>query len=410
MGWRKPASRPVVTWALVAIGARLPAVMGPLALVLLVRERPGGYSFGAALGAAFVVGEVVAAPWLGTRLRAERARVHLVVGLAAGAVGFAGLGLFPKAHPAALVGLALVAGGGPAAVPGGLRVLLTHLVPQTAVARALSAESILIFTIAAASPALAAGLALGVAPYAPMLLASALALSAGAGLYALPAGWATDDRDRGGASMARTLVTAWPIYVSGAAGMSLLALTELVLPALLEQRGLQVGWSGPMLAGSAIAAALGAFVYGTRSWPGTLRSQSSVLLVGLSSCTVLVAIMPAAAAIAMALLLAGVLEAGVAVVRNLSLREALPPSALAAGYSVLYAAVGVGYTANATLAGAVQAMAAPSTAILAGVGLTLILAVIALIGEVRGAHIPRMPDGTVSESRSSEHSAADMGT
>ena len=98
----------------------------------------------------------------------------------------------------------------------------------------------------------------------------------------------------------------------------------------------------------------------------------------------------------MALLAAGVLEAGVAVVRNLSLREALPPSALAAGYSVLYAAVGVGYTVSALLAGAVQALATPSTAILAGVGLTLILVLIGAIGETRVAH-DGLRDGVPSE-------------
>jgi len=210
--------------------------------------------------------------------------------------------------------------------------------------------------------------------------------------------------------MARTLLTAWPIYVAGAATMSLLALTELVLPALLEQRGVAVGWSGPMLAGSAIAGALGAFVYGARRWPGTMRTQSTVLLLGLTSCTVLVAVIPAAAGIAVAVFVAGVFEAGVMVVRNLSLREVLPPSALAAGYSVMYAAVGVGYTANAGLAGAVQAVAAPSTAILAGVGLTLILVLTASVGEGRITRRYQIPDGAVSASESREESAVNIGT
>jgi hypothetical protein len=69
--------------------------------------------------------------------------------------------------------------------------------------------------------------------------------------------------------------------------------------------------------------------------------------------------------------------------RNLSLREVLPPSALAAGYSVMYAAVGAGYAATGSLAGALLHFVAPSTAILAGVALTLALTAVGAVGEGR---------------------------
>jgi hypothetical protein len=52
MSYRQLATRPVLKWALVAIGARLPVAMTPLALVFLVRDRPGGYALGAGLAAA----------------------------------------------------------------------------------------------------------------------------------------------------------------------------------------------------------------------------------------------------------------------------------------------------------------------------------------------------------------------
>ncbi|MDJ0342441.1 MFS transporter [Streptomyces sp. H10-C2] len=362
--------------------------MGPLALVFLVRERPGGYGLGAALAAAFVIGEVIAAPWLGTVMRPARARTPLAAGLVAGGTGFAGLAALPNAHPAVLAALAVLAGGGPAAVPGGLRMLLMHLVPEQAAARALSGESMLTFGIAAASPALASGLVLGVAPALPLALSAVLAALAAVGLFALPAGWRADPADREGVSMTRTLAAAWPVYVTGAAGLSLLALTELVLPALLEQRGIAVGWSGPLLAGYSVAAAVGAFVYGTRGWPGRLGTQSLVLLLGLSACVTLTAAIPALGAIAVALLIAGLLEAGVHLARNLSLREVLPPSAQGAGYSVLYAAIGVGYTSSAVLAGAVQSVASPSAAILCGVVLTLVLTAVSAVGGARAARRP----------------------
>lgn len=76
-----------------------------------------------------------------------------------------------------------------------------------------------------------------------------------AGLWLLPADWGADDtsgEDRTGASLLRLLTGAWPVYVMGAASLALLGLAELVLPAMLEQRGVGVGWSGPLLTGMAV--------------------------------------------------------------------------------------------------------------------------------------------------------------
>jgi len=383
MSYRQLATRPVLTWATVAVGARLPVAMASLALVFLVRERPGGYALGAVLAAVYVLGEVVGAVVLGPRLRPDRARVQLAAGLALGACSFAGLGLLPHADLLVLGILAVLAGAAPAAAPGGLRTLLTSQLPGTLVVAALSAESILTFSVWTAAPALTVVLALNVAASVPLLLAAAVMAAAAAGLWVLPAGWEADSGDREGASMAQTLARAWPIYVTGAAAASLMALAELVLPALLEQRAIVVSWAGPLLAGFSVAAALGAALYGARgTWPGSLRTQSLVLLLGVTACVTLAATAPSLAWIAGALVLAGFLESGVQLTRNLSLRAALPPSTQAAGYSLLYAATGVGYAASALLAGAVQNAASPSAAILAGAGLTLLLAAASAVGEL----------------------------
>jgi hypothetical protein len=181
------------------------------------------------------------------------------------------------------------------------------------------------------------------------------------------------------------LVGAWPVYVVGAASLALLGLSELVLPALLEQRGIGVGWSGPLLTGMAVGGGLGAFVYGLRGWPGLLRTRSVVLMAGTSACVALAALIPAAAGIAVALVMGGTLQSGAMLTRNLSLREVLPPRMLAAGYSVMYAASGAGYAATGSLAGALLKVAAPSTAILAGVCLTVAMTGVGWWGEVRRA-------------------------
>jgi hypothetical protein len=385
MTYRDVVSRQVLTWACTAVGARMPVAMAPLALVFLVRERPGGYSLGAIIAAAYVLGEIVGAPVLGMRLRPERARGQLAVGLGLGATGFLGLGLFPGAHPVVLAGFACLAGAAPSAATGALRTLLSSLVPERSVAQALSVESILTAGVWALSPAAVAGLALGVAPRVPLLLAAGLMASSVGGLWLLPAGWGTDAADGTGAPLLRVLVGAWPVYVTGAASMTLLGLSELVLPALLEQRGIGVGWSGPLLAGMAVGGGLGAFLYGLRGWPGLLRTRSLVLMAGTSACVVLAALIPSTPGIAVALVLGGTLQSGAMITRNLSLREVLPPGALAAGYSVMYAAAGAGYAATGSLAGALLKVTVPSTAILAGVGLTGLLTVTGWWGEARRA-------------------------
>ncbi|MCE0446917.1 hypothetical protein LT493_27285 [Streptomyces tricolor] len=69
-------------------------------------------------------------------------------------------------------------------------------------------------------------------------------------------------------------------------------------------------------------------------------------MAGMSAAVAAVALIPGAPGIAAALAVAGLLQSGAMLTRNLSLREVLPPDALAAGYSVMYAAVGAGYAAT----------------------------------------------------------------
>lgn len=404
MSYRELATRPVLAWSAVVAAGRLPIAMAPLALVFLVREEPGGYTLGAVLAAVYVLGEVVAAPVLGLRMNPERARPQLAAGFTVGAVGFAGLGLAGgTAHPVLLGVLAFAAGAGPAAAGGGLRALLTSLVPERAVPQAMSMESVLTFGVWAAAPALATGLALGAGPAVPLLLQAGLMALSVAGLWLLPAGWSAEEQET---SKGRVLVRAWPVYVMGAASLTLLALAELILPALLEQRAIPIGWAGPLLAGFSIGSAVGAFLYGLRdSWPGRLPVQSVALIVAVTAGVALVAVLPWTAGIAAALVAAGLLQAPAMLTRNLALRQILPPSALAAGYSLMYAAVGAGYAASGTLAGGLLRVVAPSTAILWGVLLTLVLTGVGVWGERRMSAA-----GAAEAAEAAAEAEADAGT
>ncbi|MEV8022758.1 hypothetical protein AB0O76_41985 [Streptomyces sp. NPDC086554] len=62
------------------------------------------------------------------------------------------------------------------------------------------------------------------------------------------------------------------------------------------------------------------------------------------------------------------------------------------------AAVGAGYAASGSLAGGLLTVVAPSTAILAGVGLTLVLTVVGVLGEVKpssSGEVKPSPSGDV---------------
>ncbi|RJO79144.1 MFS transporter [Nocardia panacis] len=377
MGYRGLVKREVLWWTAVAFGSRLPIAMAPLALLFLARGTGKGDAFGASLAACYIVGEVLGAILQGMWLSRNRLRRQLSVGIMAGSLGFAGLAALPTAPPAVLIALAVVAGAGPAASTGGLRSMLTNMVDPTEASRALSAEAILSSIIWAVAPAAAVGLALQVNPVVPLALSAACGFVAAILIFLLKA---PPPAQRTHESPWRAVAAGWPIYLTSSAAMALIAIAELVLPALLESHGVAVGWSGPILMTFAAASAVGAFVYGLRTWPGGVREHSMVLLVLMAGAAALIAVLPGLW-VGVAFAVAGILEAGVIVSRNLALRERLPEELHAAAYSVSYAAAGVGYGLTALMSAAILTRAAPSVAILGGVAITLVLTALSWLAE-----------------------------
>ncbi len=375
-------SRELLLWALVAIASKASVAMAPLALVFLSRQSPAGYTLGASLAATYVVGEVVGATLLGARLSRSGMRRQLSAELIVGALAFCALPLAASAPAPVLIGLAFLAGAAPAACPGGIRAMLTRLVAEDAVPRALRIETTLTQITWAAAPGLVVLLALQVHAGAPLMVGALLAAAASTLLLRLrePSQPAAA-QPAAAVPLPRTLLSGWPVYLTSAASMAMLATAELVLPALLEERQVAVGWSGPLLAGFALASAAGAFCYGLRIWPGCVRVQSLVFLAVTAGCLFLVTVLPGMPGIAVGLLLTGVFQSGVMVTRNLSLRERLPPHAHAAAYSVMYAVGGLGYSVAASLSALVLDLATPSGAILGGVAITLLITAISATAE-----------------------------
>ncbi|MEU0992274.1 MFS transporter [Streptomyces sp. NPDC005953] len=202
--------------------------------------------------------------------------------------------------------------------------MLTQLVADDSVTRALSVETTLTQITWASAPPLVVVLALRVHAGAPLVLGAILAATAAILLLRLPETEKPELAERPTAPITRTLLAGWPIYLTSAASMAMLATAELVLPALLEAQRIAVGWSGPLLAGFALASAVGALCYGSRTWPGSLRAQSLVFLVLTAACLVLVTVLPGPVGIAFGLLLAGVFQSGVMVSRNLASANASP--------------------------------------------------------------------------------------
>jgi predicted MFS family arabinose efflux permease len=151
-----------------------------------------------------------------------------------------------------------------------------------------------------------------------------------------------------------------------------------------------------LLTAFAAASALSAFLYGLRSWPGTPRSQSAVFLVGTAAAIAIVAELPTLPGIAVAFLVAGCLQPVVLVTRTLSMRQRLPQYAHAAGYSVMYAVQGVGYSLSAIVAGVILDHASPTAAMLAGVLIGLVLIAVSMIAERHPVSTPPEHNGPVT--------------
>ncbi|MGI5126858.1 MFS transporter [Pseudonocardia sp. CA-107938] len=382
-----PAYRTVVRtpgmggWTLGVLCQRLPIAMAPLALVY-VGHVAGSYAVGALLAAVFAAAEAVAAGPMGRRFDRRPARSEIRLVLCVQAVLLLALaGSTLAATPVwLLVLLSAAAGAVASGAHGGLRAVLVRTVEPAAHHAALSLESTLTTLLWAVGPAivglvtLVAGAGWAVALIAA--IAAAGVLAAGLLLDAAPV-------HRDPTVTVRIWGRTWPALLQEGAVMVCVGAAYTGLPSLLEAVGSDATTAGPVLAVFAVAGLVGGLAYGSRTWPGSYRTQSTVLVLAVAAVLALAVVMPTAGVIGTLVVLAGFAGTPALTARAAGVQELLPEPSWAAGFSGLYAAGGVGFgAAGIVLAGLLEPLGARA-ALLACVAVAAIAAVVGSVAERR---------------------------
>jgi hypothetical protein len=387
-------------WSLVRVLTRFPIAAGPIGFLLFSKTILGNYDIGAWMAASYAVCETIAAPTLGARLgngpMLQKVRYSLVI--AAASFFSIAVGAKMLTTPLLLL-LSGLAGGATAGLQGGLRSLLTRTLDHRDVPAALSWESVLHQFVYAFGPIAVTSLALGIDGRVPLLLMGGTALASTLLVIYLPNPRECDQESRSKAetSARRELVRAWPIYLTSAVVAYLIATVELVLSPLLEEGHLPISWTGPLLSVFAVASLLGGLCYGLRTWPASYRSQSLILLIGVSAligCTGIEA-RTGLISLVISLILAGFLYSALLTTRNLSLHERLPRNLDATGYSFLYAGSGFGFSISAVMSGLLLSNGTARTALLIACALTLLVGIVSATAEGVRGHGKIISDGQV---------------
>lgn len=368
----------MLRWSIIRVLTRLPILAAPISFIMLSKTQLGTYGPGAWMSAADVLVECVAAPLLGRRLDRHPMRRHVQVALIVNALSLLVIAAEARRLPTlALAALAGLAGGSIAGLIGGLRTQLTRMLADEEVHVALSWESVLTDFVLTAGPALVTGLALGVDGRLPLLLMSAGAVTATILVPGLPGiDESTGAQAQADPKQAGALLSAWPVYVTSGAIMFVSAEIEVALSPLLEQSSQPIAWAGPLLSIFSAASVIGGFCYGLRSWPGSYRAQSLMLLTADAALVALAALAAAhgIAAIAIPLAVGGLLFAGVITAQSLWLYSVLPASLSSTGNSLMYTGSCIGYGISSMAVALFAAHGAAGRLIMASCLLTLAVA------------------------------------
>ncbi|KAA2252401.1 MFS transporter [Solihabitans fulvus] len=340
-------------WSAAAQLARLPSAMAPLALTAAAESVLGSASFGGVLVATWVVAEVVCSVPAGRLLdRVGVARGARILLLAKG-VAYAGLlvALLSRSPSAALVAAA-VTGAVEAGVPGGFRAMLSGVVGEPLVPRAVAVNAMVTDVVIVLGPVLVAALALAGTP-APLL--AVVAASACAAL-AVPrvANPPATRRIGSGRGLVRPLL-GWA--VAGFAVGHLCSAVEVAALPLAHRLGAGEAGASALVAVFCCASIAGSLGYAVLSAAGSARLAAALLAV-MGAGGAVAATGPGWAWLMLGLVIAGVCVGPVLTINSVLAERLMPEHRRAEGFAVLNTAQGLGFAA-----GSLTLAALPATAV-----------------------------------------------
>ncbi|WP_328811840.1 MFS transporter [Rhodococcus sp. NBC_00294] len=337
-------TRGFLPWVLATIGARLPIAMTPLALVVVAEHTTGSYGVGGALVAAHTVGEIAGSPLMGRVADLWPSRWNLAAVLILQGAGFAVLSwaLTSEQPLAASMTLALAIGVIAAGVPGALRSRLTQMVPHPTVVTALSIDSAINQVCWGVAPVVVALVAVTTFPSAALLLVAAPPLLAGVTCLALPESRSEPEVAAGGVvSLARMLRTTLVLTVILRLALGILAVAAIPAFTAVGHAGL----AGLALGMYAAATGIGAVTIGARRPAQRDAQRDAALLLALLAAVLVPAVLLADSVVGLIVVftLAGFVEGPTVVALSVHIQDSVPVPWRATGFSMQYAALGVGF-------------------------------------------------------------------
>lgn len=378
---------------------RLPNAMAPVAILLLVADQGGSLKTGGLLCALYGLASAVGQPVLG---RMVDRRGQTLVTASAVLLTTVCLLALPVVEVAARPGLAaaLVALAGLSTPPleAGLRALWPVVLPNEAQRRAaLALDTGAQGLIYVTGPPLVAALSTTAGPRTAMVVSAALGLlGAAVVLSAAPSRrWrpAPAPQRTGTLGPLTHAGLRWLFVAVSGVGFALGAMNVWAV-ALADQLRMDL-LSGLIPAALSIGSLIGGFLYGRRTWPGTLTAQllSAALLFAVAWLPLMAVTGPVSAIVLTAV--PGLLLTAVITLAFLTVDALAPPGTTTEAYAWLIAAVGTGQAAGTALSGALAERPLSGPALpAAGAALTLTvlltarrhLAVLGATAHRRGRH------------------------
>lgn len=320
--------------------ARLPDAMAPLAFTTAAAVVTGSAAAGGVMVTALVVAEVGCSVPAGRLLdRIGVARGARIL-LPARGIAYLGLlaALLARVPLPVLVALAVVPGALGAGVLGGFRALLSGLVSESLLPRAVSLNAMVTDGVIVAGPLLVAGLAAVSLP-APLL---AIAVTSVLAAVMVPGSTAVEAPSQGHGRLARPLV-GWAI--SAFALGHLCSTVEVAALPIVQRLGAGPGAAAVVIAVFCVTSIAGSLIYTVRGTPGTVW-MAVALLITTAVGSALIAWGPDWIGVSAGLVIAGVCVGPLLTTNSLQAERCMPVHRRAEGFAVLNTAQGLGFAAG----------------------------------------------------------------